>query len=337
MKELSGKVLLATDGSEDAAVATLAAIDIVNSSASELHVLHAFELVPPREYISVALRIHSPLASERQGRRLLEEQAELISEAGGKIAETYLCMGSPVDQILCVAEEIDARLIVMGSRGLGGVKRILMGSVSEGVIHHTRCPVLVVRPGEESWPPSRVMISDDFSEDARIAGELAANIGGLLGAEATLIQVYPRLLETSREKGYEESRVVEEALRGAEEKLRERAAGLEGALGRRPEVSLVVDEGTDGIDGIAMTLLDVAQETEESTLIAVGSRGLGAIQCARVGSVSTKVVRAHPGPVLVYPRDARPVTREKDGTEQEKRSEPDLRVKPVEEGGVVAR
>ena len=130
MKELSGKVLLAIDGSEDAAVAALAAIDIVNRSSSELHVLHAFEFVPPREYISVALRLHSPLASERQGRSLLEEQAELISEAGGEIAETYLCTGSPVDQILRVAEEIDAGLLVVGSRGLGGVKRILMGSVS---------------------------------------------------------------------------------------------------------------------------------------------------------------------------------------------------------------
>jgi len=336
MKELSGKVLLATDGSEDAAVATLAAIDIVSRSGSELHVLHAFEFVPPREYISVALRAHSPFASARQGRRLLEEQAELISEAGGEIMETHLCMGSPVDQILCVAEEIDAGLIVIGSRGLGGVKRILMGSVSEGVIHHARCPVLVVRPGDESWPPSQVMIADDFSEDARMAGKLAATIGGILGAEAMLVQVYPRLLETSREKGSEESRVVEEALRGAEAKLRERTASLEDALGRRPRARLVVDEGTDGIDGIAMTLLDVAQETGEPTLIAVGSRGLGTMQRARVGSVSTKVVRAHPGPVLVYPRDALPATRETGEPEREKRSDVDNRAETTE-GGVVAR
>ncbi|CAA9460412.1 MAG: Universal stress protein family [uncultured Rubrobacteraceae bacterium] len=336
MKELSGKILLATDGSEDAAVATLAAIDIANRSGSELHVVHAFEFVPPREYISVALRVHSPFTSQRHGRHLLEEQAELIVEAGGEIAETHLCIGSPVDQILCVAEELDAGLIVMGSRGLGGVKRILMGSVSEGVIHHARCPVLVVRPGNEPWPPSRVMIADDFSENARMAGDLAANIGGLLGAEAELVQVYPRLLETSREKGSEESRVIEEVLQSAEAKLRERAANLEGALGRRPEAKLVVDEGTDGIDGIAMTLLDVAQETGEPTLIALGSRGLGAMQRARVGSVSTKVVRAHPGPVLIYPRDATPVTRETGEPVHEERSCSDRRAENTE-GGVVAR
>ena len=54
------RILLATDGSEDAAVATRAAMDIANRSGSELHVMHAFEFIPPREYMNVALRLHSP-------------------------------------------------------------------------------------------------------------------------------------------------------------------------------------------------------------------------------------------------------------------------------------
>ena len=67
---------------------------------------------------------------------------------------------------------------------------------------------------------------------------------------------------------------------------------------------LVVDEGTNGIDGIALTLIDEAKEKGVPTLISVGSRGLGRIRRARVGSVSTKVVRAADGPVLVCPREA---------------------------------
>ena len=83
--------------------------------------------------------------------------------------------------------------MVVGRRGLGGVKRLLMGSVSEGVIHHARCPVLVICGDGEVWPPAHVVIADDSSEDAGRAGELAAGIGGLFEAEGVLIQVYPRV------------------------------------------------------------------------------------------------------------------------------------------------
>src|SRR3712207_727405 len=163
------KILLATDGSEDAAVATRAAVDLANRSGSKLHVMHAFEFIPPREYMSVALRLHSSSDFSRQGQRLLDEQVELIGKAGGTVAGAHLRMGSPVDQILYASEELGASLIVLGRRGLGGIKRLLMGSVSEGVLHHARCPVLVLRSEEDLWPPSRILMADDSSEDAKKA------------------------------------------------------------------------------------------------------------------------------------------------------------------------
>jgi nucleotide-binding universal stress UspA family protein len=145
-------------------------------------------------------------------------------------------------------------------------------------------------------------MADDSSEDARRAAELAATIGGLFGARGSLVQVYPRLLEGRRTSGSLEARMVEHALKGAEAELSLRAEALEGLLGSRPDVRLVADEGVDGIDGIALTLMDEARETGDPTLISVGSRGLGRVQRARLGSVSTKVVRAAEGPVLFHPQ-----------------------------------
>ena len=79
--------------------------------------------------------------------------------------------------------------------------------------------------------------------------------------------------------------------------LEARADGLEGILGSRPQTEIRTAEGDP-----AVAKLEAAQEGDGTTLIAVGSRGLGTIQRVRLGSVSTKVLRAAMGPVLVYPR-----------------------------------
>ena len=61
----------------------------------------------------------------------------------------HLAFGKPDEVIVRLGEELEASLIVTGSRGLGGVRRALMGSVSDSVVRHAHCPVLVVRADEE--------------------------------------------------------------------------------------------------------------------------------------------------------------------------------------------
>jgi nucleotide-binding universal stress UspA family protein len=82
-------------------------------------------------------------------------------------------------------------LVVIGSRGLGPIKRLVVGSVSEGIVHLAPYPTLVVRGGARAWPPSRLVVGDDGSEESRMAGQLAASIGRLFGARALLVRVYP--------------------------------------------------------------------------------------------------------------------------------------------------
>ena len=79
---------------------------------------------------------------------ILNEQSAKIEQEGGTIAEKHLRIAERyrAQQIVKVAEDVGAGLIVMGSRGLGGVRRVLMGSVSDLVVRHAHCPVLVVRP-----------------------------------------------------------------------------------------------------------------------------------------------------------------------------------------------
>jgi nucleotide-binding universal stress UspA family protein len=144
------KILLATDASKDAIKAAQIASDISSVSGSELHVLHVgntkdFHVAPSAEQSDSR---RSPYLSEvrENSEKTLEEAVKQVEEAGGTVAETHLRMGDPDDEILRHCEEHgDIGLLVMGSRGLGPIKRRLMGSVSESVVRHASCPVLVAR------------------------------------------------------------------------------------------------------------------------------------------------------------------------------------------------
>src|SRR3712207_5781150 len=297
MSSFPNKILLATDGSEDADLAARAAIELSNRTASELHVVHVWHDVPTphfQSYVRAQLR--------QEAEEVLQKQLERIEQAGGTVAEAHLREGRTIDEILDLSEELQVGLLIVGSRGLGGVRSILLGSVSEGIVHHARRPVLVMRGGEKAWPPSKVIIGDDSSEDASKAGKLAATIGELFGTTALLVRAYPRLPETDPEGRELDPRMVEDALRREQRALEGRAAEIEEASGIRPRASIAVGDP-------AASLIEAAEEAApESALIAVGSRGLDAVQRLRLGSVSTKVLRASGGPVLVVslgPRERR--------------------------------
>jgi nucleotide-binding universal stress UspA family protein len=151
MSAFPGKILLATDGSEDSALAALAAIDIANETGAELHVVHVGEARPiyPAATAGPSLPTASPEELRRAAQALLDSQVRKIDEAGGKTAEAHLRVGRPTEEILHLSEELIAGLIVVGNQGLSGrfsrMRRFLMGSVSENVTRYARCSVMVVR------------------------------------------------------------------------------------------------------------------------------------------------------------------------------------------------
>src|SRR5687767_8358904 len=145
------KILLATDGSEEARQATQAAAELSKETGSEVHI--AYVLPSPSELRGHHLYSQEVMRSvleqaEGEARSFLEEQAKQVGASGGKVAETHLRAGEPDKEIVRLSEELDVGTIVMGSRGLGGLRRALMGGVSESVVRHAHCPVFVVRGNE---------------------------------------------------------------------------------------------------------------------------------------------------------------------------------------------
>ena len=145
------KILLATDGSREANLAARTAVDLANKTGSELHVAFILRTQDASEYSTVGFYTENTYEEEikQMGQRLLDEQVRRVEAAGGTVAGAHFRRARPDEGILAVGEDIGTGLIVLGSRGLGGVKRALMGSVSDSVVRHAHCPVLVVRKEDD--------------------------------------------------------------------------------------------------------------------------------------------------------------------------------------------
>ncbi|MGB3632780.1 MAG: universal stress protein [Rubrobacteraceae bacterium] len=288
------KILLAVDGSEEAESAARAGVGLAKKTGSELHVIYVGPL-PTTMYVPESLDYMHEMA-EHQGRLKLDEQLQKIKDMGGEVAEEHLVIGRPDAQIVEVAEEMGAGLVVVGSRGIGFVRRALLGSVSESTVHHAHCPVLVVRPREddESLLGKRILVATDDSEEARMAVEAAVELAEATGAELHL--VYALTVEPPLPYPYPYAKERwEESLERAKKKARtfveEQAEQIRSKA--RIEIQAHLKFGLPGHE-----IVELGEELDAGIMI-LGSRGLGGIRRAQMGSVSDAVLRHAHSPVLV--------------------------------------
>jgi nucleotide-binding universal stress UspA family protein len=138
------KILVPVDGSEDSKKALKCALDVASKYGSRLTALY---VVAKRVYAHIhELGVLAMLSNELEieGKEVLKEAEELAKLLGLSI-ETKLVHGFPAEEILRIAEKENYDLIVIGSKGLSGVKAFLLGSVSDKVTHHAKCSVLIVK------------------------------------------------------------------------------------------------------------------------------------------------------------------------------------------------
>jgi nucleotide-binding universal stress UspA family protein len=154
-------VLVATDGSEEASRAGEVAVELCAKTGSELHLVHVYGVAPiyplyPEATDPGGAELEDPVLqeeleslSEQRAQEVLDAEAERVRAVGGTIAQAHLREGGVPHEIVALAEDLGVGLIVVGSRGHGGIRRALMGSVSDSVVRHAHCPVMVVRDQEE--------------------------------------------------------------------------------------------------------------------------------------------------------------------------------------------
>ena len=144
-------VLLAIDGSTEASLATEAAVEIAIKTRSELHLVYVrsdplLTTLYEGEYLGGVPDLEGELETARRvAQGVLDTAVRKVHSLGGEVAQAHLMEGRAPQAIVSLAEDSGIGVIVMGSRGRGGVSRTLMGSVSDSVVRHAHCPVLVVR------------------------------------------------------------------------------------------------------------------------------------------------------------------------------------------------
>jgi nucleotide-binding universal stress UspA family protein len=143
-------ILLATDGSATAGEATKTAIELAAALDAPLLIAAIWDVAYEPIGVGFAPVLPDVDRVGHQGAlNVVDEAATSASELGLEV-ETIIRRGRPVEQICAIADEHDPRLIVLGSHGWGTFRRAMFGSVSTGVLHHARQPVLVVRGGGDA-------------------------------------------------------------------------------------------------------------------------------------------------------------------------------------------
>ena len=225
--------------------------------------------------------------------------APLFAERGVE-CQVMQELGHPAGGIVSVAKREHADLIVVGSRGLHGLKAMVLGSVSNGVLHHAPCSVLIAR-GENApgaWGGFRhILLASDGSEDARKATKAALAMAQGFATSLTVLDVFDPTLYPLADA--DEANPNDSI--GSPDLERYAAQELEGI--RRDTLA---EAGTTGVycdvrqekGHPAKTIVGFA-DAHKCDLIVIGSRGLGGFSEMLLGSVSSYVAHHAHCPVLV--------------------------------------
>jgi nucleotide-binding universal stress UspA family protein len=286
------RILLATDGSKDAAAATAFLRELPLPASSQLRVMtavafptFAFEPPPVLEFKGSVLE---------DARRVVDEARATLAPRGFDL-ETDVVIGGPRDEIPRIAREWNADLVVLGARGLGRIKRFLLGSVSLAVARHVSCPVLVVKGRPRKL--GSVLVGMDGSEDSFQALRFLLSLPLPRRTRLRLLGVVEPIRYPASAPGAVRGHLirmlkeVENERRGQLEGVLEKAASeLEGSLTRATRSTPTGDPAN---------VIVAAATANDADLVVVGARGLGGITRLLLGSVSEKVLQYARCPVLI--------------------------------------
>jgi nucleotide-binding universal stress UspA family protein len=287
------RILLATDGSDDARAATAWLGTFPLPADAELRVVSAVNVPPSALGIPT---VHEFQQSLREEAVRLAETARTALAPRFTVSQTHVADGDARQVILRAAEEWPADLVVLGARGLGAVAGFLLGSVSLGVARHVPCSVLVVK-GPATTRPAGALVAIDASTNAAAAAAFLARLPLDPVFAVRLLGVVERPHYPVTTPSFATGMVRQAIDRMIDERRAALATALENAARSLAGVAKQVERQV--VVGHPVDEIVAAAARGDVGLVVVGARGLGALQRMWLGSVSEGVLRHADRPVLI--------------------------------------
>lgn len=295
------RVVIAVDRSDEAKEAARRGLEIADVLGAAVDVVHVVE--------QKALRL-TETADERdrlreQGRSVLSDVEQQASDLGQTV-RTELLEGKPAAEISTVASERDADLVVVGRQGVTGLRKRLIGGVTEQLLHRSDVPVFVVpRRSETSGSAdsySRFLIPTDGSETAESAARHGASIAQRYGATVHVLNI----VDLQAAGGvFSAGGLEKEFVNRLESRGREAVQRVEDevrATASDSDIEPAVVK-TKSFNGVAPEIRNYVSE-HEIDVVVMGSHGRSNVKRQLLGSVASTVLRTVDVPVLVVKRDS---------------------------------
>jgi nucleotide-binding universal stress UspA family protein len=299
------KILLATDGSESAQAAVDCLIRFPFPEDSEFTLLTVIDRDVFKGEGVKGISDEQQEALQETEKLVQDEAQDLLAREAARLRKaglsetTELRIGHPAEEIVRVAEQLDMDCVIVGSHGMSGIKRFLLGSVSDHVLQYAPCSVLIVKkpgltpddsgtaPGtgaaDDHARPVRMLLAYDDSAPARQAVEFCASLPLQERAEVTALTVMP-LVTLYRQD------------------IRQRLSWLwlekkKQALAALETVTQQIGKETSHVEAQLREAADVSDEIlhaageYNSDLIVLGHKGKGAIKKFLLGSITSRIAR----------------------------------------------
>jgi nucleotide-binding universal stress UspA family protein len=264
---------------------------VAKRADAEVILAHAWHLPP------LAIAGEHPVPPETvqalvdDAARELAQAAREAMDLGARRVTTSFLSGVPWEQLVdALVDDPTIDLVVMGTHGRTGLRRLLIGSVTEKVVRHAPCPVLAARGDTPVAPFRRVLCPVDFSPSARRAMEIAGEIAAPGGAGVALLHVLEAPDSGAGERAMADylARVEAPALRMLDQ--------WAGELRAKVAVPVTAEVRTGSA---ASEILAAIDRDPSVDLVVTGSHGRTGLRRALIGSVAEKTVRHARCPVLV--------------------------------------
>ena len=295
MRVLPKHILCATDFSDFSNHAIPYGIALAKEFKAKLFLCHVIDLS------SAAIYGEAVLALEEQQKRMTKYAEDEMTELMSKEAvdwEPLIAVGNAAHEIARLAGEKQADITVAASHGRAGLKRLILGSVTERLMRTLPCPLLVVRspergfvaPADQAITLKKICVGCDFSPDSSLAFHYGLSLAQEFQASLHLVHVLQPPLYEHVEKPVESKEPSQKELKSVLKKKLEDMVPEEARTWCEPVTTLLAGQPHEELTKYAVV--------NDIDLIILGVRGHSLVETVFVGSTTDRVMRRAPCPVL---------------------------------------